>query len=138
MTSTLLLTFAIAAAFGGTTPLQLRVSMISLGVKDSARSIKFYSETLGMEIVGKPGEVAMVRAGNVTIVLNQPAGAAARNGIAGSMEIIFPVESVAASYDDLKQRGCDFAAAPHEITAGTWAATFRDPDGHLLTILGPK
>ena len=112
--------------------------MISLGVKDSARSTQFYGQTLGLEMVGKPGEVTFFRAGDVMIILNQPAGAAARGAIAGSVEIIFPVESVTVSYNDLAQRGCRFVATPHEITPGTWAATFNDPDGHLLTILGVK
>jgi predicted enzyme related to lactoylglutathione lyase len=49
-----------------------------------------------------------------------------------------PVESVEASHGDLKARGCTFTAAPHEVTTGMWAATFTDPDGHKLTILGGR
>ena len=52
-------------AIAQTPPLQLRVSMVSLGVKDMARSVKFYSETLGLQLVGKPSEVTLVRAGDV-------------------------------------------------------------------------
>jgi catechol 2,3-dioxygenase-like lactoylglutathione lyase family enzyme len=119
MTSALFLTLAVGvAAFGQTAPLHLRVSMISLGVKDSARSIQFYTETLGLEIVGKPGEVTLLRAGDIMIVLNRPAGQAAKSA--------------------LKQRGCSFVAVPHEVTTNMWAATFTDPDGHMLTILGPQ
>ena len=33
--------------------------MIALGVKDIARSIQFYTETLGLELAGKPGEVTL-------------------------------------------------------------------------------
>jgi len=139
MTSALFLTLAVGvAAFGQTAPLHLRVSMISLGVKDSARSIQFYTETLGLEIVGKPGEVTLLRAGDIMIVLNRPAGQAAKSALAGAVEVIFPVESVAAAYGTLKQRGCSFVAVPHEVTTNMWAATFTDPDGHMLTILGPQ
>ena len=120
-----------------TSPLPLRVSMISLGVKDIARSIRFYSETLELPMAGKPGEVAFFKSGDITIVLNQPAGQKARHQIAGSVEVIFPAESVAIAHDNLAQRGCTFVAQPHEIMPGMWAATFADPDGHLLTILGP-
>jgi predicted enzyme related to lactoylglutathione lyase len=112
--------------------------MISLGVKDPARSTKFYGETLGLEMVGKPGEVTMFRAGDVTIVLNQPAAAGARTPLAGTVEVIFPAESVAAAHKSLADRGCQFVAAPHEVTPGLWAATFTDPDGHMLTILGQR
>jgi predicted enzyme related to lactoylglutathione lyase len=138
MLNALLVSSLLGAVLGQTTLPPLRVSMISLGVKDSARSIKFYAETLGLEMVGKPGEVTFFRAGDITIVLNQPAGLTASRPIAGSAEIIFPVASVAVAYKSLADRGCAFVATPHEITTGMWAATFTDPDGHLLTILGER
>jgi catechol 2,3-dioxygenase-like lactoylglutathione lyase family enzyme len=117
--------------------LVLKITMIALGVADPARSIKFYSETLGLEMIGKPGEVTMFRAGEITLVLNQPLARASKT-MAGAVEVIFPVESVSAAHVSLADRGCPFIQAPHEIFPGTWAATFTDPDGHKLTILGPK
>jgi predicted enzyme related to lactoylglutathione lyase len=119
-------------------PPQLQVSMISLGVSDSARSTKFYGETLGLEMVGKPGEVTLFRAGDITIVLNQPAARAANGKLAGSVEIIFPAACVAATYQALCELGCAFVAPPHEVMPGMWAATFTDPDGHLLTLFGGR
>jgi predicted enzyme related to lactoylglutathione lyase len=112
--------------------------MISLGVTDIARSIKFYTETLGLELAGKPGEVTLLRAGDITIVLNHPLGRAAGTSIVGAVEVIFQVPAVAASHEDLANRGCHFTHPPHEVTPGLWAATFTDPDGHRLTILGPQ
>jgi methylmalonyl-CoA/ethylmalonyl-CoA epimerase len=132
----LLATLTVGVVLGQAQP-PLRLSMISLGITNSARSIQFYSETLGLPMIGKPGEVTLFKAGDVTLVLNQPAGAG-RTKLAGSIEIIFPVDSVASSHRDLAERGGHFVAAPHEITPGLWAATFTDPDGHLLTVLGPK
>ncbi len=107
-----------------------KVSMVSLGVKDMARSVQFYAETLGLTIAGQPGVVTFVQAGDVMIVLNGPA----RSGV----EVIFPSESVGATHAELESRGCPFVAAPHEVTPGLWAATFADPDGHNLTVLGPQ
>ena len=117
---------------------QLRVTMIALGVKDTARSIRFYTETLGLELAGKPGEVTLLRAGDFTIVLNHPLGRAAGDAIVGAVEVIFQVPGVAASHADLANRGCNFTHPPHEVTPGLWAATFTDPDGHRLTLLGPQ
>jgi catechol 2,3-dioxygenase-like lactoylglutathione lyase family enzyme len=134
----LLVTFALGAVFAQSPPLQLRVSMIALGVTDTARSIRFYGDTLGFPLVGKPGEVTQFQAGDITIALNHPLGRSAGAAIAGAVEIIFPVESVAAAYGNLIGRGCRFLRAPREVTPGTWAATFSDPDGHRLTILGPR
>ena len=140
MTTALLLTMLVAGAALAQTPAapQLRVSMIAVGVKDAASSVKFYSETLGLPLAGKPGEVTFVKAGDVTIVLNHPLGRAAGDAIVGAVEIIFPAESVATAHRDLAARGCTFVAEPHEVTTGLWAATFTDPDGHRLTILGPR
>ncbi len=133
------LAFLVAGvALAQTPPPQLRVSMVSLGVKDMARSVKFYSETLGLQLVGKPSEVTLVQAGGVMIALNHPLGRFAGDAMVGAVEVIFGVESVTASHADLVKRGCSFVNAPREVTPGTWAATFTDPDGHRLTVLGSQ
>jgi AraC-like DNA-binding protein/predicted enzyme related to lactoylglutathione lyase len=116
-------------AFGQTPP-PMRISMISIGVTNMERSVRFYSETLGPTLMGKPGEV--------TLVLNRPLGSSDGDRLVGAVEIIFPAESVAAMHDLLSKLGCKFLAAPYEVTTGLWAATFSDPDGHKLTMLGPR
>ena len=137
-----LIAFAAAGALAASIALaqspQLRVSMISLGVKEMDRSVKFYHETLGLEMAGKPGEVTILKAGAVTIALNAPMGRASGDKLAGSVEVIFPVDSVAAAHQEFVRRGCKFRAAPHELFPGTWGATLADPDGHLLTVMGPR
>jgi uncharacterized protein len=122
-----------------TTQSPLRVSMISLGVTDMVRSMRFYSETLGLQLVSEtePGQFAIFRAGEITITLNKPLAQASKQ-IAGAVEIIFNVGSVDASHRYLAAKGCVFKVAPHELFSGTWGATFSDPDGHLLTLLGPR
>jgi predicted enzyme related to lactoylglutathione lyase len=112
--------------------------MISLGVTDMNRSVRFYSETLGLAVTSNSADITLVRAGEVTIVLNVPLARSATSAIAGAVEIIFPVKGVAASHSQLAARGCAFIAQPHQISPGMWAATFTDPDGHKLTILGPR
>jgi catechol 2,3-dioxygenase-like lactoylglutathione lyase family enzyme len=121
-------------------PIPMRLSMISLGVKDTARSIKFYRDTLGFPVVSEPepGQVAILQAGSIQIVLNHPLANAAGNAIVGALEVILSVDSVAAAHGKLLERACTFIQEPHEVFTGTWAATFTDPDGHRLTILGPR
>jgi len=140
MTKLLLTLLFSGALFAEAAAPQLHVSMISLGVTDTARSIKFYGETLGLQLVSEPepGEVALFQSGALTIVLNRPSGQAAQGRLVGAVEIIFPVESVTATYNQLLERNCHFIGKPREVTSGTWAATFSDPDGHRLTILGPR
>ncbi|HYK58455.1 MAG TPA: VOC family protein [Bryobacteraceae bacterium] len=136
--TTLPLLLALAAGVALAQAPQLRVSMISVGVKDMARSVQFYSETLGLPLVGKPGVVTLIKAGDLSIALNEPLGRAAGDAVVGAVEIIFPAESVAALHENLTERGCSFIAGPHEVSPGLWAATFTDPDGHKLTLLGPR
>ncbi len=143
MTFTLLTVLATAGAVAqaqtSTSPVSppLKVSMIALGVKDMTRSVQFYSETLGMKMAGQPGEVTILEGGGVQLALNHPLGSAAGNAIVGAVEVIFSVDSVATAHTALAGRGCSFIREPREIYPGTWAATFTDPDGHRLTILGP-
>ena len=53
-------------------------------------------------------------------------------------EVVFAVASVARSSEVLRGRGCPFLNEAREVTAGSWAASFVDPDGHRLTLFGPK
>ncbi|HEY6344539.1 MAG TPA: VOC family protein [Bryobacteraceae bacterium] len=132
------LLLAAGVAFSETPPPRLHVSMISLGVRDMDRSVKFYRETLGLPMLGQPGVVTQFQAGDVIIALNGPLGRAAGDAMVGAVEIVFPVQSVAKVHTDLARRGCVFLNEPREIFPGTWGATFADPDGHRLTILGPQ
>ncbi|HEY1754043.1 MAG TPA: VOC family protein [Bryobacteraceae bacterium] len=113
--------------------------MISLGVTDMARSMKFYGETLGLPLVREtePGQIAIFRAGETTITLNKPLAQAFKE-MAGAVEVVFNVDSVEDFHRLLAARGCVFKAPPHELFSGTWGATFVDPDGHLMTLLGPR
>jgi catechol 2,3-dioxygenase-like lactoylglutathione lyase family enzyme len=127
-----------SVALAATVEPPLRVSMIAVGVTNMERSVAFYCKTLGLRLIGKPGEVTLLDAGGVTIALNHPLARAAGSAIVGAIEIVFPVDSVSAVHTKLVGRGCNFVAGPREVTAGTWAATFTDPDGHKLTLLGPR
>ncbi len=134
----LLLFAAAMTAFSAPRPIALRVSMISLGVTDMARSVKFYGETLGLTMTSQAEDVTLFRAGEVTIVLNRPLGMSAGGNLAGAVEVIFPAPSVSDMKKRLASRGCLFINEPHEVTPGAWAATFSDPDGHRLTLFGGK
>ena len=105
--------------------------MIVLGVTDVSRSLKFYRDTLGLSPAPSPGDLPMLRSGDLTIVLN---GALSPSG--GGFELVFPVESVSAVRKQLLARGCEFLGEPREVAANIWAATFSDPDGHHLTLFG--
>jgi catechol 2,3-dioxygenase-like lactoylglutathione lyase family enzyme len=120
-----------------TTPsLLTHVSTIVLGVKDVAQSIAFYRDILGLELKGQSENLAFISIGSLTLMLNRELGDAV-SPRAGATEIVFAVTSVSSTYEVLRAKGCTFINQPREVTAGTWAASFKDPDGHLLTLFGP-
>ncbi len=114
-----------------------KVSVIVLGVTDVPKSVGFYRDSVGLDFRGQHETLAFFSASDITLMLN---GNLRRGGasLAGASEIVFAVEGVMVAYETLSQRGCSFINQPREVTPGSWAATFSDPDGHYLTIFGPK
>ena len=83
-----------------------------------------------------PGFV-FLSAGSVTLSLSE-AHAKLATPVAGGTEIVFDVADVTAAHETLQARGVEFLNAPRNVTGDQWAANFRDPDGHLLSIFGPE
>jgi predicted enzyme related to lactoylglutathione lyase len=113
------------------------VSYLMLGVADVDRSVAFYESTLGRPIQFRVEGLAFVDGGAVTIGLSRDLGKA-RQPLAGAVEIVFRVESVTASWEALKAKGVPFVRDPRQVNDQDWAATMEDPDGHYLTVIGPK
>lgn len=111
--------------------------MVMLGVENVGHSVAFYRDVIGLELQSQSPEFAFFNAGSVTLALNLPLGLSVKPR-AGATEIVFPVESVAQARLLLKERGCSFLREPREVTPGSWAVTFNDPDGHHITLLGSK
>jgi len=115
----------------------MKITLIVLGVSDLSKSVAFYREKAGFELQNQFGSLAFFSAGPIMLMLN--AGLSRpESPLAGAMEIVVAAESVTASHQQLKERGCSFINEPREVTPGSWASTFSDPDGHWLTLFGPK
>jgi len=115
----------------------MNIKLVVLGVSDLSRSVAFYREKAGFELQGQTESLAFFFGGAVTLMLN--AGLRRPEGpLAGAMEIVVAAESVTASHRELLERGCNFVNQPREVNPGSWAASFTDPDGHWLTLFGPK
>jgi len=56
----------------------------------------------------------------------------------GKTEIVFQVKDIIRSYEELKRKQVVFGTAPRAVTSNEssdlFAADFRDPDGHILSI----
>ena len=113
------------------------IANVMLGTTDLARSVAFYHETLGLDIRFESPGFAFLDGGGVTLVLSE-AHARLADPVAGGTEIVFGVEDVTAAHAGLTARGVEFLSEPRNVTGDQWAANFRDPDGHLLSVFGPR
>lgn len=119
-------------------PVLRGIAAVMLGASDFARSTAFYRDTLGLKPAGEvPGEFAFFELGSSRLAVS-PRHAKLAKEIAGGVEIVLAVDDVTAAYKALRARGVVFAGEPRPISEDRWGAHFRDPDGHTLSILGPR
>lgn len=132
-------------------------------VSDLERSIQFYRDLLGLELVmteesersqddrskalgvaGAKVKLALLRAGNARVELIQYVTSTGRPhdrkvNDTGAMHIAFQVDDIDAVYQRMVERGVVFTSLPVTIPAGPmkgWRWTyFFDPDGVSLEII---
>ncbi len=115
-----------------------KIGYMMLGVKDLARSVAFYRDTLGLSVAQEiPNEFAFLNAGGVMLALAVPLAKHTGQG-PGATEVVFAVDDVASAHEALKARGVQFTVEPRVANGTMWVANFNDPDGHRLSIFGPK
>ncbi len=112
------------------------VANVMLGTTNLTRSIAFYVETLGLGLQFQNEGFAFLGGGGVTLTLST-AHTKLSDPVAGGTEIVFGVDDVTLAHAAVSARGVEFLNAPRNVTGERWAANFRDPDGHLLSIFGP-
>jgi len=114
-----------------------RVGYVMMPVRDLTRSLAFYRDTLGLSVRFAGDEFAFLDGGGVALALRKAADLPATPTEA-SIEVVFEVEDIDAAYESLRSRGAPFRVAPRVATGDRHVADFRDPDGHVLSIFGPK
>jgi catechol 2,3-dioxygenase-like lactoylglutathione lyase family enzyme len=113
------------------------VTHLMLGVADVARSTAFYEQTLGRAVRFKTDGIAFIDAGPIAIGLSADLGRL-RQPIAGAVEVVFSVPNVRRAWRELTDKGVNVVREPRQVTPAEWAATFADPDGHLISLFGPE
>lgn len=118
-----------------------RIVSVMLGVRDLEASTRFYTGTLGLKPTLQSPQIVLLEAGSISLGLSPGHARLAPQNLAqqinGATEVAFAVEDIHASYAALKERGVVFMNAPQQVTEKEFAAHFRDPDGHMLSIFGP-
>ena len=110
-----------------------KVGYIMLGVADINATSEFYHGKLGLKETRASDHLAFFDAGTISLVVSTEVGKTP-----GDSEIVFTIDHVQEAYEALVGAGVAFVRGPHPVTDHSWAATFKDPDGHNLSVFGPK
>jgi len=132
-----LLSFASAAAGG-----DLKANRIILRVTDLRTSIAFYRDRVGLPLQSTFDEFAVFGGEGITLMLQQITrkSNAPNSGLSAFTEVVLDSTDVMKSYAEMKARGVPFGREPFAATTDgsrvLYAANFKDPDGHVLSIAG--
>jgi catechol 2,3-dioxygenase-like lactoylglutathione lyase family enzyme len=113
-----------------------RIAAIMLGVRDLPAAIAFYQDKLGLKVIMREQELALLQCGNVILGLSPRHATAVP--LAEAVEVSFGVENLRATHKALEEKGVTFLGEPRQVTPTDWAVHFRDADGHLLSLFGPE
>lgn len=111
-----------------------RISAITLRVSDMSRAVGFYSDMLGLEVLGGPtsGFSSLRTAGAKDAILNLEHGTARQNW----GRLIFHVDDVDEFWRYLKSKGFN-PRTPRDAAWGERYFHLHDPDGHELSFAQP-
>lgn len=121
-----------------------RVSVITVGVRDLAGMIRFYTDVLGFEDRGVKGEVAFFNAGGLVIGLWDETKLAADAGVADDRKGAFKgfalafnarsAEEVDEIFGRLERVGARISKPPHKTYWGGYSGYFADPEGNAWEV----
>ena len=114
-------------------PVLTAVRRVILYVRDTERSARWYSETLGIPVRSKnPGWVELETEG-VTLCLH---GGRTRAAVEDQPSVGFKVKDFDGAYKSLQLREVPGLGEPFSPCDGVRCLSFRDPDGNELGIEG--
>ncbi|MBX9723253.1 MAG: VOC family protein [Candidatus Obscuribacterales bacterium] len=113
------------------------LSYVIAYVKDTAKATEFYRDVLGMKVkVDAPGWVEL-ETGSTTLALHSIENAPSKPK-EGMTDLVFAVDNVYETYDELKNAGVKFEKEPHQVCEEGdnvgMSVGFTDLDGNKLSI----
>jgi methylmalonyl-CoA/ethylmalonyl-CoA epimerase len=116
------------------------IGQIAYTVSDIARSVVFYRDALGLELLFEaPPGLAFFDCGGIRLMLSRPEG----DFKPGSSAVTyFRISDIEGTHASLGARGVSFVDEPHLIAKmpghDLWMCFFTDPDGHTLALMEEK
>jgi methylmalonyl-CoA/ethylmalonyl-CoA epimerase len=110
------------------------IGQIALTVRDSARSVAFYRDVLGMKLLFEMPGMGFFDCDGIRLMLS-----GSETGETYSSIVYFKVPDIQVAYETLREREVTFDREPHIIARmpdhELWMAFFRDPDRNLLALM---
>jgi catechol 2,3-dioxygenase-like lactoylglutathione lyase family enzyme len=116
----------------------MKLGHIELFVADPLRSRDFYRDVLGFTVIAEQqhGRFIWVALGDREILLRPGRGArpVTANYVEAASAIVIYTDDIAATAEQLRQRGLSFAGTD----GSEGCPTFTDPDGHWFQLVNPQ
>ena len=121
--------------------MEYRLELVRVFVHDWEQTLAFYTETLGMPVAFSSAEMGWAQLGTEGAQLaierldrDDPEAA----GLVGRfVGVSLTVDDVGARHEALVSRGVRFLEPPAQQPWGAMMAHFEDPEGNVLTLIGP-
>jgi catechol 2,3-dioxygenase-like lactoylglutathione lyase family enzyme len=125
-----------------------KLLLVRVFVSDWRRAVRFYTETLGLPLSFSDEGLgwAQLATGDASLALERFVPEPARSAAAGRdreadlvgrfVGVSLAVEDIYASHAELVAKGVEFLEPPELMPWGGVLASFRDPDGNVLTLVG--
>ena len=104
---------------------------ITLFVNDLERSLRFYEEGLGLQVIHRSQHFVLLSAGNVRLDLHEGQPSKGRK----SVNLHFRVANVDEAFMKLGDRGLAFSEPPRDQPWGLRSAVLVDPDGFVVEVV---
>ncbi len=113
-----------------------RIHQISMRAHDIERAVRFYRDTLGMQLLfTAPPGLAFFNCDGIRLMLSRPEAGFDHPGSV----VYFYVEDIAQAHGMFASRGVTFRSKPHKIATladrEVWLADFDDSEGNVLALM---
>ena len=117
----------------------MQIGQLSMNARDIDRATAFYSETLGLKLLFRAGQLSFFDCGGVRLMVSPPEKPEFDHP--GSV-IYFKVDDIDARFAALQARGVTFIDPPHLIARmpdhELWMTFFRDTEGNTLALMSER
>lgn len=113
-----------------------KIGQVSVPVKDLERSVKFYKELLGLELLFQTDSMAFFDCNGLRLLVSLPE----KEDFAHASSVFyFHVEHIQEAYESFKAKGVVFIDEPHMVAkmgqTETWMVFFEDTEGNTHALM---